>query len=184
MSQTNRTTDQTVALTKDSSLEKRPLVLVIDDNHIDRVLLSKLLIQHCDVEVAESGMTGLELATHRRPDLILLDLLMPDWDGFESCCRLKAEPALAQIPVLFLSALDNREDKGLGFQASGVDSDCKPNGQRELLARVRAHVDLTYLLSNLQQEVALKTRKVEMLNEALQLFLTAGSRYLCSRRHS
>lgn len=150
-------------------MAKRPIVLVIDDNKFDRTLLSKLLSDHCDIEVAESGMAGLQLATEIRPDLILLDVMMPGWDGFETCRHIKREAGLEHIPILFLSALDNREDKVLGFQAGGVDYVCKPYEKSELLARVRAHVELAYLRGHLEREVALKTRKVEMLNEALQL---------------
>ncbi len=151
-------------------MKEKPLVLIIDDSSINLTLLCNLLEQqNFRVLSAESGKKGLEIAKQSKPDIILLDVAMPGWDGYNTCQRIKADVSLNKIPVLFLSALDEIENKVRGFQVGAVDFIGKPFQKDELLARVQTHIELAHLRQNLEHEVANKTKKIQSLLEALQV---------------
>ena len=118
-------------------------ILVIDDQPANlRVLLSFLKTHGYQVRVDISGERALRSLNKVRPDLILLDVMMPEMDGFETCRRIKATPGIADIPVIFMTALDSIEDKITGFEAGGVDYITKPFQQVEVLARANTHITL------------------------------------------
>jgi signal transduction histidine kinase len=94
---------------------------------------------------------------------------MPGWDGYETCRRLKTDATLTNIPILFLSALGDTENKVRALQAGGIDYISKPFQKEELLARVQTHVELAHLRKNLEREVANQTERIQLLFEALQL---------------
>ncbi|EDN68282.1 two-component hybrid sensor and regulator [Beggiatoa sp. PS] len=124
------------------------------------MLLHNILEKHhFDVVLADSGQQGLTLAKKTPPDIILLDVVMAGWDGYETCRRIKQDTALAKIPILFLSALGDTENKVRALQAGGVDYVSKPFQKEELLARVQTHVELAHLRQNLEREVANQTEK-------------------------
>ncbi len=139
-------------------------ILVVDDAAFSLKALSKLLSEHAyEVSGAANGTTALQLATAGSPDLILLDVRLPDIDGYEVCRRLKAEPQTRSIPVIFLSALDDIQDKVQGFAVGGVDYITKPFQVEEVLMRVEIHLTLSRLRRQLEsQNVALQE-----VNEAL-----------------
>jgi len=148
----------------------KPLVLVIDDSLVNLAFLGDILERHnFDIVLANSGERGLAIAKQSHPDIILLDVVMSGWDGYETCQRIKQEPDLEKIPILFLSALVTTENKVRALQAGGVDYINKPFQKEELLARVQTHVELAYLRRNLEREVANKTESIQSLFEALQL---------------
>ncbi len=123
--------------------QKKPLILVVDDMPQNiRILGSVLRNNDYDVAVVVSGQEALDFARETPPDLILLDIMMPDMDGYETCHRLKADPFTADIPVIFVSALRETDDKVIGFEAGAVDYITKPFSKDEVLARVRAHLEL------------------------------------------
>ncbi len=140
-----------------------PVVLLVDDTPVNlRLLVEKLGEEQYRIIVAESGESALERVRFEQPDIILLDVLMPGIDGFETCRRLKANSATREIPVLFLSALDDVVDKVQGFQVGGVDYITKPLQVIEVLARLRAHLALRNLQQALQrQNESLEERVVE-----------------------
>jgi len=151
-------------------MKSKPLILVIDDSPVNLMLLHNILEKHhFDVVLADSGQQGLTLAKKTPPDIILLDVVMAGWDGYETCRRIKQDAALAKIPILFLSALGDTENKVRALQAGGVDYVSKPFQKEELLARVQTHVELAHLRQNLEREVANQTEKIQLLFEALQL---------------
>ena len=117
--------------------ESLPMVLVIDDNptNLD-VVIEHLGKEAIDVRAATSGMEGLELARFLEPDLILLDVLMPDMNGYEVCRRIKRDPQLANIPVVFLSALGEQVRRDHGFRVGGADYLQKPFVAEELKSSV------------------------------------------------
>ena len=118
-------------------------LLVVDDNAINLGVVAEHLVDlGYQVLVALDGEEALRRAAFGRPDLILLDVMMPGIDGFETCRRLKAEPETRDIPVIFMTALDDVADKVAAFDAGGVDFISKPFQFRELLARVRTHLAL------------------------------------------
>ncbi|MBI2383501.1 MAG: hybrid sensor histidine kinase/response regulator [Gammaproteobacteria bacterium] len=122
---------------------QRPLILVVDDHSTNVQVLGRLLEEHgYDVMPAVSGAQALARAQARKPDLVLLDLLMMPMDGFELCRRLHGMPALADVPVIFVTAATNRESLVNAFAAGAVDYVTKPFLTEELLARIRTHVEL------------------------------------------
>ncbi|HCM27472.1 MAG TPA: adenylate/guanylate cyclase domain-containing response regulator [Treponema sp.] len=140
------------------------LVLVVDDIEENLKVLSETLVQAGFHPLqAKSGERALQVAAAAKPDLILLDIKMPGMDGFEAIERLKADPATADIPVIFISALNQIEDKVRGFQAGAVDYVSKPFQKEEVVARVGTHLRLRTALRNVENERA----KSELLLSAL-----------------
>jgi len=127
----------------DASSARLPCVLVVDDT-IDNLRLLSDILDHRGYEVraVTSGAQALLAAAADPPDLILLDITMPDMDGYEVCRRLKAQPASRDVPVIFLTALNETADKVKGFDIGGVDYVTKPFQVEEVLARVQTHVAL------------------------------------------
>jgi two-component system, sensor histidine kinase and response regulator len=151
-------------------MKSQPLVLIIDDSPVNLMLLHNVLEKHnFRVLLAEHGEQGYTIAKQNPPDIILLDVIMPGWDGYETCRRIKQDASLANIPILFLSALGDTENKVRALQAGGVDYVSKPFQKEELLARVETHIELAHLRQNLEIEVANQTEKIQLLFEALQL---------------
>ncbi len=121
-------------------------ILVVDDTPANIQALSAILKEKgFQISVATNGRLALELVARLRPDLILLDVMMPEMDGFETCRRLKASPATRHIPVIFLTARVESEDIVKGFELGAVDYVAKPFNTCELLARVNTHLTLDRL---------------------------------------
>jgi phosphoserine phosphatase RsbU/P len=128
-------------------------ILLVDDQPANlQVLLQTLESVGCKLLVAKSGEAALTIVQKARPDLILLDIMMPGIDGFEVCRRLKADPATEKIPVIFLSALDETADKVRGLQLGAVDYVAKPFQPEEVLARVNTHLTIQRLGREVQQQ--------------------------------
>jgi CheY-like chemotaxis protein len=130
---------------KESTLEpvKRPLILAVDDTPEHLELLARMLEgDGYELALAVGGLEALARVAYEKPDLILLDVLMPGMDGMEVCRRLKSEPASREIPVIFLTCMSDSHDILAGFEAGAVDYVAKPFRMPELLARVRVHVEL------------------------------------------
>jgi putative two-component system response regulator len=121
---------------------QRATVLAVDDTPANLSLLSQVLGVHYRVQLAVSGSKALELARRKAPDIIVLDVMMPEMDGYEVCRRLKADPRTAAVPVLFLTALNGPQDETRGFEAGGADFVAKPFTPATLLARVKTHLEL------------------------------------------
>ena len=116
-------------------------VLVIDDEPDSlRVLVAMLETADITVLIATSGLAALEVLQHVKPDLILMDAMMPGIDGFETTVRIKRDPALAPIPIIFMTGLTESEHVVEAFEVGGVDYVRKPIVWQELLARVRVHM--------------------------------------------
>jgi diguanylate cyclase (GGDEF)-like protein len=129
-------------------------ILIIDDDVTNlKVALEPLRSQGYEVLTARDGLSGLNRAALAQPDLILLDVQMPGIDGFETCLRLKANPATKAIPVIFMTALSSIEDTLRGFAVGGVDYVSKPFQVEELLARVTTHLLLYQLQRDLEAEI-------------------------------
>lgn len=128
-------------------------VLVVDDNRINRHLLLALLERGgiTLIEQAEDGHDALVRIERFKPDLVLLDLMMPQMDGFEMCRRLRADPRWKSLPVLVQSSLNRAEDRARAFAAGATDYVTKPINAVELLARVRIHLRKRTMLRDLQQ---------------------------------
>jgi CheY-like chemotaxis protein len=151
------------------SLIKNSRILVVEDARANIEMLVALLRQQgYQLNVATNGRAALEALQRVRPDLILLDVLMPEMDGFETCRRIKQTPAWRDIPVIFLTAKSETGDIVRGFELGAVDYVAKPFNAHELLARVRTHLTLDrlnrenqrLLLNVLPAPIAEKLRKV------------------------
>lgn len=130
-------------------------VLVVDDRQADRTLLTEILVREgYEVRSFESGKLALASVAAQPPQLILLDIQMPEMDGFEVFRRLKAREESRDIPIMFISAATEMENKLTGLRLGAVDFVTKPFQREELLARVRTHVELSLLRSQLAQQTA------------------------------
>jgi len=151
-------------------------VLVVDDqpNNL-RVLFTYLQSRGLKVLIADSGKRAIEQTERQPPDIILMDVMMPGMDGFETCRRLKRNKDLAAIPVIFMTALTEMKDKLSAFSAGGVDYVTKPFQQEEVLARITAHLTIR----DLQQQLVSKNKRLErMLGEVKTL---RGILPICSK---
>src|ERR1700730_5822570 len=132
--------------------QTREQIMAVDDQPENLKLLEDMLKQRGYlVRSFPRGRMALSAASQNPPDLILLDINMPEMSGYEVCERLKADLALARIPVIFLSALNETDDKVRGFRAGGVDYVTKPFQFDEVQARVETHLRLVHLQQALRQ---------------------------------
>lgn len=127
-------------------------ILVVDDVEANvRLLEAKLTIEYYDVLTCTDGATALSLAEAEQPDIILLDVMMPGMDGFETCRRLKADPTTKHIPVVLVTALDGRQDRIKGLEAGADDFVTKPLDDVVLFARVKSLVRLKLVMDELRE---------------------------------
>jgi two-component system cell cycle response regulator len=127
-------------------------ILVVDDVEANvRLLEAKLTLEYYEVLTAGDGSSALQVAYEERPDIILLDVMMPGMDGFETCRRLKADPVTRHIPVVLVTALDGREDKLKGLDAGADDFVTKPIDDVILFARVRSLLRLKSVMDELRE---------------------------------
>ncbi|MBF0539209.1 MAG: sigma 54-interacting transcriptional regulator [Nitrospirae bacterium] len=131
-------------------LENKHRILIVDDEPGNRQMLRQILMDRYKLSFATDGVGALEVMSSVRPDIILLDIMMPGMDGYEVCRRLKAAPVTADIPVIFISALTDINKKVNAFNSGGVDYICKPFQKDEVLARVKIHLNLYSLQSELK----------------------------------
>jgi two-component system sensor histidine kinase/response regulator len=151
-------------------------ILVVDDTPQSLQLLTRLLEERGYlVHPASDGFQALQIVAAKKPDLILLDVRMPDWDGYEVCRRLKSREQNRGIPVIFISALDDAIEKVEGFKVGGVDYITKPFEPEEVLARVAMHLNLRRMRDRLQKayqqmetKVQERTVQLELANQALR----------------
>lgn len=140
-------------------------LLIVDDvpNNL-KMLFTYLRDRDFKIRIAQDGEDALEQIAYSKPDLVLLDVMMPKLDGFEVCRRLKANPETADIPVIFMTALTDTVDKVQGFEIGAVDYLTKPVQQEEVLARIAAHLSLSKMKKLLEQQIQMR----EQDNQALE----------------
>lgn len=125
------------------STNKRPLVLIVDDNAQNLQFLGKMMAENgYEPALARSGAQALDFVLKEKPELVLLDIMMPEMDGYEVCRELKSQKTTVHIPVIFLTAKTETEDLVKGFEAGAVDYVTKPFKSAELLARIKTHIEL------------------------------------------
>lgn len=149
-------------------------ILVVDDTLANLDILFRHLKEvGLIVLVARDGMGAVRQAIYAQPDIILLDVMMPEIDGFETCRRLKGDPSTREIPVIFMTALSDTESKVRGFEVGAVDYITKPIEYKEVLARVNTHLTLRNLQKGLQAEIAERKKaesELQARNEELDAF--------------
>lgn len=153
-------------------------ILVVDDVDTNvRLLEAKLTIEYFDVATCSDGATAIEIARAEQPDLILLDVMMPVMDGFETCRRLKDDPATRHIPVVLVTALDGREDRIRGLEAGADDFLSKPYDDLILMARVRSLTRLKIMVDELREREE-SGRRYGMGGAAMERLRGTGGRIL------
>ncbi len=177
---------------------KNHTILVVDDNPTNLGVVVDFLDEYgVEILTSRSGESCLERAEYACPDLILLDVMMPPGiDGFETCCRLKANSQTEAIPVIFMTALSGTEDKVKGLEAGGVDYIIKPIQPEEVLARIKVHLQLNSLnqslhLQNqtikqqnllLQEEIKQRTEAEKVLNQTLEKLQAAQKQLIAQEK--
>ena len=147
-------------------------ILLVDDNPTNlQVLYQTLEGVGCRLLVAKNGEIALSIAGKALPNLILLDIMMPDIDGFEVCRRLKSSPSTADIPVIFLSALGETEDKVKGLQLGAVDYITKPFQSDEVIARVNTHLTIHRLKREVESQKDQLEHELEVVSEVQRKLL-------------
>jgi two-component system alkaline phosphatase synthesis response regulator PhoP len=135
--------------------DKRPLILVVDDNQQNLELIQAYLEDiECESAAARDGLEALDMVTRKKPDLILLDVMMPKMSGFEVCRRLKSKPETSDIPVIMVTALNEFGDIERGIDSGTDDFVSKPINRLELLTRIRTMLKLKHLTDRLQRALA------------------------------
>lgn len=160
----------------------KTLILVVDDNPQNLKVLGNILKENTThgLAFAMNGYEALEFIGRERPDMVLLDIMMPDMDGYEVCEKLKSNPETADIPVIFITAKTESEDIVKGFKKGGVDYVTKPFHEAELLMRIQTHMELK-LSRDLLTE---KNRELSEAYETIeQLALTDSLTGLANRRN-
>jgi len=159
----------------DTSASSSPVLLIIDDTVANLgVIASHLEDKGFEIVIAQSGEDGIKRAQRMLPDLILLDVMMPGIDGFETCRRLKASPITADIPVIFMTALSDTTDKVSGFEAGGVDYVTKPIQVAEVLIRINTHLGLRAARRQLAERNAALQQEIEIRHKAEAALLTTN----------
>ncbi|MBF0589468.1 MAG: two-component system response regulator [Magnetococcales bacterium] len=154
-------------------------ILVVDDIKENLDVVKGILSDDYNVLLAVNGILGLKIAYAQRPDLILLDIMMPDIDGYEVCRRLKADPVTSGIPIIFLTAMDQVKDEVKGFMLGAADFIMKPISPPIVTSRVKTHLALADQRRDLQQQVEERTidlnralETLEKTNNALEQAIT------------
>ena len=159
--------------------EEPEKVLMVDDNPANlQVLQATLEGRGYRLLAARDGSSALTVTAKAAPDLILLDIMMPDMDGYEVCRRLKSDPATYEIPIIFLSALTQTEDKVKGLELGAVDYITKPFQPEEVIARVNTHLTLRCL----QQQLSAANAELTELNQNLEKKVEERSKELLLSR--
>ncbi|BAZ17389.1 response regulator receiver sensor signal transduction histidine kinase [Calothrix sp. NIES-4071] len=148
-------------------------ILIIDDNPTNlEVLYATLASTGYEIILEMNGEDGIKQAAQQQPDLILLDIMMPGIDGFETCCKLQSNLTTLSIPIIFMTALSDTEHKIKGLSLGAVDYITKPFQQEEVLARVNVHLKLKRATDELEQQVQERTNSlVQTLHSLKQMQL-------------
>ena len=170
--------------------ELNTTILIVDDNQINiKLVVSVLKKYNFNILLSLDGENCLKQAIEKNPDIILLDILMPGIDGFETCKRLKANPQTRDIPVIFMTALSGTQDKITGFELGAVDYITKPIKIDEVLARVKVHIQLRELTKKfkkknllLQEEIQQRITAEAKLQETLQELKVAQKKIIAKEK--
>ncbi|BCS89588.1 hybrid sensor histidine kinase/response regulator [Pseudodesulfovibrio sediminis] len=161
----------------------RPIVLLVDDNSMNIDLLVDILKDDYKLLVALNGKTALERIQQTPPDLVLLDIMMPDMDGYEVCKRLKSDERTNKIPIIFITAKAQVEDEAKGLALGAVDYITKPVNPAIVQARIKTHLALYNQNRELESRVAERTRELESSKEKADVASKAKSAFLANISH-
>lgn len=151
---------------------KKHKILIVDDEPNNLKILRQILRDHYQLIFALSGTKALESVTTHQPDMVLLDIMMPDMNGYEVCEKLKANPATQEIPVIFISAMNEEKDESRGFDVGAVDYIQKPVSAPIVLRRVQMHLSLVRVAELKNSEARMKA----ILNASVEGIITISER--------
>ena len=159
--------------------QEQPRILLVDDVPVNIKILSRILRENYKIFFTTVGKEVVDIAIAKKPDLILLDIMMPEMDGYDVCAKLKANVATAQIPVIFLTALDDQENETKGLEMGAVDYITKPINPAIVRARVSNHIRLRQEIKERRHAEA----ELEKANQILrQLAALDGLTGIANRR--
>ena len=151
----------------------RPTIMVVDDAPENLMIVESILEKYYSLKLFSGSKEALDYAFGHPPDLILLDIMMPDIDGLEACRRLKADPKLADVPVIFITSKNEDEYEEQGFSVGASDFIHKPINAPILLARVNTHLKIKLVMDYLRNEnVRLQDSKKPSSSELLKVIKT------------
>jgi len=153
-------------LNSNSSIKKKS-ILVIDDDPGCYLTVNLMLEKYYNIISADSGKTGIDIALTNLPDLILLDIAMPEMDGFETAKVLKENNETKGIPIIILTGRDNKDDLALAFDYGAVEYIIKPFSFEDIYPRVKTHIELSSYKNNLEVMLAIKTKELKDMNDSL-----------------
>lgn len=154
----------------------QPLVLIVEDNPTNIDLLVSTLNTGYRLGIAKNGPKALDYAAKQRPDIVLLDIMMPEMNGYEVCSRLKANPDTASIPIIFITAMSETVNKTRGFELGAVDYITKPFHAAEVKARIRTHISLEAMRKQLESQNVLLEHEVDRKTTQIREMLDASIR--------
>jgi putative two-component system response regulator len=148
----------------------RPTIMVVDDAPENLMIMEAILAKYFSLKLFNESSEALDYAFANPPDLILLDIMMPNIDGFETCRRLKANPKLVDIPVIFITSKNEDEYEEMGFSVGASDFIHKPINAPILVARVKTHLKIKLVMDYLRNEnVRLQNSKKQSSSELIKV---------------
>lgn len=157
-------------------MEPAQILVIEDDDIVARTIERSLRGEEFRVILTSSGVEGLKAARRRTPDLVILDIIMPGMDGYAVCREMRADPLLADIPILFLTAKIKDDDKIAGFNAGADDYLCKPFNIDELILRLRAILRRAHRHTGLRQPIFSSNGTTENLRQARPQYIRSDNR--------
>lgn len=161
--------------TRPEEWTEKPQIIVVDDNPANlRLLMDILAYEGYEVRPANSGKLAVAAAIASPPDMILLDVLLPDRNGYEVCMELKSLKAFEDIPVIFISGLDDEAEKANAFACGAVDYITKPFKHKEIIARVKTHLEARMLrrklsdIESAEEKADIKIQELQNQNDLLK----------------
>ena len=157
------------------------LIMIVDDSPTNINILASTLKDHYRLIIAKSGKTAFEHLEQQQPDLIILDIIMPEMDGFEVCRHLKNTPGTRDIPIIFITSMEEAEQKTKGFELGAVDYITRPFQSVEVLARVRTHISLRQMHISLGEKNRIIKRALDEKSRQLDVLISnlPGMVYRC-----
>jgi response regulator RpfG family c-di-GMP phosphodiesterase len=166
--------------------ERRLKILLVDDHPINLELLNQVFAKDYQVYGANSGQKALQVCSTVHPDLVLLDVVMPDMDGYAVCQQLKADPALKDIPIIFITSHNDPESETHGLELGAVDFISKPINRFVVRARVASHLALKVQTDRLQLEIKERKRmgeELDLYRQQLERMVEERTVALLAERH-